>query len=32
MNEMTLQNDESNVATPTQSRLWFTPRFDVYEG
>jgi HSP20 family molecular chaperone IbpA len=31
MNEMTFNNGDSAVATPTQSRLWFTPRFDLYE-
>jgi len=31
MNEMTLGNGNSTVATEPQSRLWFTPRFDLYE-
>jgi HSP20 family molecular chaperone IbpA len=31
MNEMTVKNGDSSVATGTQSRLWFTPRFDLYE-
>ena len=31
MNEMTVNNGDSNVATQGQSRLWFTPRFDLYE-
>ena len=31
MNEMIHTNGDPNVATQGQSRLWFTPRFDVYE-
>jgi HSP20 family molecular chaperone IbpA len=37
MSEMTLNNGDSAVATQSnlsrqaQSRLWFTPRFDLYE-
>lgn len=31
MNEMTVNNGDSSVATEPQSRLWFTPRFDLYE-
>jgi HSP20 family protein len=31
MNEMTVSNGDSQVATPAQTRLWFTPRFDLYE-
>lgn len=31
MNEMTTSNSGSQVATQPQSRLWFTPRFDLYE-
>ena len=31
MNEMTVSNTDSEVATKPQSRLWFTPRFDLYE-
>jgi HSP20 family protein len=31
MNEMTVSNGNSPVATQPQSRLWFTPRFDLYE-
>jgi HSP20 family protein len=31
MNEMTVSNGDSRVATEPQSRLWFTPRFDLYE-
>jgi HSP20 family protein len=31
MNAMSISNGDPNVATPRQSRLWFTPRFDLYE-
>jgi HSP20 family protein len=31
MNEMTVSNGDSSVAMEPQSRLWFTPRFDLYE-
>jgi len=31
MKQMTLSNGDSNVATQAQARLWFTPRFDLYE-
>lgn len=31
MNEMTVSNGNSGVAMGPQSRLWFTPRFDLYE-
>ena len=31
MNEMTVTNGDSTIATEPQSRLWFTPRFDLYE-
>jgi HSP20 family molecular chaperone IbpA len=31
MNEMIAGNSDSNVATQPQSRLWFTPRFDLFE-
>jgi len=31
MNEMTVSNGDSNVVTQAESRMWFTPRFDLYE-
>ena len=31
MNEMTVGNGNTALTTEPQSRLWFTPRFDLYE-
>jgi HSP20 family molecular chaperone IbpA len=31
MSEMTVSNGDSEATTQAQSRLWFTPRFDLYE-
>ena len=31
MNEIKVSNDDTAVSIQTQSRLWFTPRFDLYE-